>query len=709
MDYMRWMTLNTNIHTKKLANICLPMTHDSGTFDLSDEMAPDPAEWIVELENALAKIAQDLNDAGILPYVADPLAWLLDEILVSLKGLTTATKQDIATQLRMGIRGFDFRMYNKGGVYYTYHGLQSTSTFESMLNDIRDFLSQTTGEIVYVNLSHYIGFEGDDLTTFGNFVKSKVGDWAYVALPGFTNDPFQATYDEIIGQSGVNKSRVILTTSNSLGDDRSFWPAEYCPPENTRSQAVLAGVYTDTTDIDLMIRTQVSQFQSAVDAGLPFANYMTMTPDTAQYVNIIVSSLYGALYTLSLDIMPHDPEVGLAVAAIATALLVDYEVVGFSWRTLEELSQQIDRQLTEIVDDNFVPITGTDNQISMIFCDFWETTTVVDLAINLSNDYEMEWSGNTVIEIVTTFTDTLGSSEGPSAAMFQGQLHMVYKSKDNDDMFMAIYDPASSSWISNSPIVDMTGGSTIAPQTNKSPSCETLDDVLNVVWKSADSDSIRWATWNGTTWAGGSAITIASPGQNPETNNSPYLARYRNELVMVHKYKNKDDIHWERFSAGVWSGGGKIAVIDNDDHSNPGTNKRPAAVEYNGLLYVIYKGGGSNNLYWCNYDGTDWRGNVEIKNDADDFKPKSDEGPGLARFAGSIYMLYKGEGSNNVWFSIYGGVAWNGNDEMKDATTIAPETNRSPWIVRVGEDLFLLDKGKDDDNLCQSFLKPVKF
>jgi hypothetical protein len=45
---------------------------------------------------------------------------------------------------------------------------------------------------------------------------------------------------------------------------------------------------------------------------------------------------------------------------------------------------------------------------------------------------------------------------------------------------------------------------------------------------------------------------------------------------------------------------------------------------------------------------------------------------------------------------------------MKDATPIAPETNRSPWIVRVGEDLFLLNKG-DDDKIFQSFLKPVKF
>lgn len=104
-----------------------------------------------------------------------------------------------------------------------------------------------------------------------------------------------------------------------------------------------------------MISTQVSQFQAAVDAALPFANYMTMTPGTEQYVNIIVSSLYGALFTLAAEITLVDPEVGAAVAAIAAALLVDYAVTGFSWRTLEELSQQIDRQLTEIVDDNYGP------------------------------------------------------------------------------------------------------------------------------------------------------------------------------------------------------------------------------------------------------------------------------------------------------------------------------------------------------------------
>ncbi|HSY52085.1 MAG TPA: hypothetical protein VLC46_25005 [Thermoanaerobaculia bacterium] len=488
-----------------------------------------------------------------------------------------------------------------------------------------------------------------------------------------------------------------------MGDDSYFWPSEYCPPDNLRSQAVLAGVYTPTTDLDFMIDTQVSQFQAAVDSGLPFVNYMTMTPDGEQYVNIIVSSLYGALFTLAGEIAIVDPVVGAAVAAIAAALLIDYAVTGISWRTLEELSQQIDRQLTEIVDDNFIPITGTTNQISMIFCDFWETTQVVDLAINLSNDYEMEWSGNSIIKVGDS---ELGSNEGPTAAMYQGQLHMVYKDSGNDDMWMAVYNPATTSWTSNQKIKDMTGGS-FDPKTDKSPSAAVLNEILYVVWKTGGKNTIRSASWNGTSWAGGSEITIASPGQNPETNNSPYLTRYGDELVMVHKYKDSDDIHWERFSGGVWSGGTKISVIDNSGSQNPGTNKRPAVIEYSGTLYLVFKGGHTNNLLWCNYDGTDWRGNVDIKDKDQKFTPKSTEGPSLARFAGSIYMLYKGE-SDNIWLSTYNGLTWNENDELKDLTSIDPKSDRSPWVVRVEDDLFLLNKG-DSNKLYQSFLKPVPF
>jgi hypothetical protein len=251
-------------------------------------------------------------------------------------------------------------------------------------------------------------------------------------------------------------------------------------------------------------------------------------------------------------------------------------------------------------------------------------------------------------------------------------------------------------------------GASFTPLTDKSPSVEVLDDVLYMVWKTAGKSAIRSAKWDGTSWSGGDVITIASPGQNPETNNSPYLARYGEQLVMVHKYKDSDDIHWELFSAGVWSGGTRMAVIDNKDSKHPGTNKRPALIQYDGKLYMLFKGSHSNTLRQCTYDGTDWRGNNEIKDSAAKFTPESNEGPGLAGFAGAIYMFYKGANSDNIWMSMYNGIKWNGNVALKDVTSIAPTSNRSPWVVRVVDELFLLNAGSKS-KLHYSVLKPVTF
>ena len=117
MDYSRWMSLNKKIHDKKLANIRLPMTRHSGTFDLSDELAPD-AGFLPELQQRLSDLATQLNDAGVRPYGKDPMVWMTELTLSAFQGLTTATHENVATQLRMGIRGFDFRIYNNSGADY---------------------------------------------------------------------------------------------------------------------------------------------------------------------------------------------------------------------------------------------------------------------------------------------------------------------------------------------------------------------------------------------------------------------------------------------------------------------------------------------------------------------------------------------------------------------------------------------------------------
>jgi len=703
VDYSRWMSLNTKIHNKKLANICLPMSHDTGTFDLGDTIV-DPA-LAGEIEKIVYDIAKALGD--ILPYNMNPVAWLLQEAVAAVKGLATATKKNCAEQLDGGMRGFDFRMYNDAGTYYTYHGLKSTSTFASMVDDIRFFLEKTsdpsagTGEIVYMNMSHYLGFDSGAFSDFGDYIIRALGPFAYRSYNGGANDPFNATYSQIIGQDGLYKSRVILVSEEAL-DATYFWPVNYCPPVETRDENVLVGKYTNSTDLPNVITTQVSQFQSAVSQGLPFANYMTMTPNGEDYTKVVVSSLYGALGALAADLLATGHPVE-AAAVKAVAIAFHTYNIALPWTKLEQLEEQIDKQMPELVDDNFLPDSPETNAISMIFCDFWENSEVVDLAIALSNDFEMEWTGNSGIKYNG---NQLKTTEGPTAAAYQGTISMIYKRSDNDEINMAVYSPDSGTWISDQKIKDMPGGS-FDPKTDKSPSAAVYNDLLYMVWKSNDSDSIRYAWWNGTTWTNGGVITIDSPGQNPETNNSPYLAPYKDMLALVHKYKDADDIHFSTFN-GTWSGGNRIEVVSGDDTTYPGTNKRPAIVEYDGLLYLIFKGGHTNNLLQCTYDGTSWSGNADIKNSDESFKPKSDEGPGLARFAGSIQMVYKGEGSNDVWYSFFDGNDWGGNDEMKDLTDIEPKSNRSPWLVRDGLTLYLLNKN-DNDDLMQSMFAPVTF
>lgn len=186
MDYSRWMTFDLAIHTKLLRHICLPMTHDSGAYDLSDILATgDPI--VNELEIYAAKLAYKLEQAGILPYVDDPLALVLKEAIPTLKGLTTTSNTDLAKQLAGGIRGFDLRIYrDSSGVYRAFHGTQSRDTLEMMLNQVATFMKETThpllprGEIVYINMSHYTGFADEDYAKFGKFVVDILGRWAYL-------------------------------------------------------------------------------------------------------------------------------------------------------------------------------------------------------------------------------------------------------------------------------------------------------------------------------------------------------------------------------------------------------------------------------------------------------------------------------------------------------------------------------------------------
>jgi hypothetical protein len=387
-SYKSWMTDCVEIHGRTLAQICLPASHDSGTYALTDTVTSDPSPELAAILNKLTSIQHDIEDIpGISKAIPDPAAWITDAAIPAIRGVSAATSRTVLEQLNDGIRCLDLRVYYNAADagFYTYHGLEGV-LITTVLVDVVCFLSSTRGEIVYVTMGHWAGFsESSQYDAFSKLVKQRLGGRAYVRYMSngrYTNNPFDQTYNDIVSQSGSVQSTVILV--NGRSDDCVFWPSEFSPPDNVGNSDVLAGLYTDTHDLEPMIAAQAQQFLAARSAGLPFALYMTLTPQEDDAVDIVVASLASAIakFATSLLLIPWLALLAVPLYAVATGLAIYGATL--SWTTLRELSRRIGAVLQSELTSTFQPLDTTTNSVSFLYVDWYETTNVVDIAIQYS-------------------------------------------------------------------------------------------------------------------------------------------------------------------------------------------------------------------------------------------------------------------------------------------------------------------------------------
>lgn len=383
-DYRTWMENTPQIRDKKLKHICLPGSHDSGTHALTSTLTPNPSPDIKKVMDEVRKIEHAIDKIPLIGMVINPARWVRSAVLPAIKGLSTTTTKTIAQQLDDGIRCFDLRIYYnaKDEQFYTYHGLVGTKITD-ILQDFGSFLSTANGEIVYVTMGHWESCD-NKYNEFSELVKDKLGMFAYVresdSSGRITNNPFEKTYADIVGQDGQERSRVILVNEKSA--DPVFWPKSYSPPDNSANGAVIGGYYTETTNVATMIKTQQERFDQA-KAKLPFALYMTLTPGTDDAVKVVVSSLSSAIAKLAAGLLLtlYAP-IGIALEAIAAGLKI-YEWT-LDWTTLKELSRKVNKNIYSTVTDKFQKLSENENNISFIYLDFYESTDIVDLAIQYS-------------------------------------------------------------------------------------------------------------------------------------------------------------------------------------------------------------------------------------------------------------------------------------------------------------------------------------
>ena len=163
-NYSEWMGAcidDMKMNDKPLGTFVLPGSHDAGMFTglgsnadagtLLRAYAVEKAHWAV---NAAAW-ATNLRKSAEIAYFIAKHARLVRALLI---GVTYTQKDDIATQLALGSRYFDFRPgydipgYRKDDTLRAQHNFVPGCTFASFLTDVVKFLKKHKREFVVVHV-----------------------------------------------------------------------------------------------------------------------------------------------------------------------------------------------------------------------------------------------------------------------------------------------------------------------------------------------------------------------------------------------------------------------------------------------------------------------------------------------------------------------------------------------------------------------------
>lgn len=402
-DYRNWMTLTPEIRDKRLTEITFPATHDSGTWTLMDEISPEKetkklSEGLNNIDNVVDEIAEiklagiSLKlDAGITQVLRDDAKEIFYE---ATKDLARCTDNNIGQQLDQGIRWLDLRIYLRDGGPYTHHALTGVD-MNSVVDPIQNFLATTKGEILVVEMSHFVGDDGN-YDDFINNMRSKLEDYSYqkkIENGEVTNNPFDKTYEEVVGETP--SSKVILIMDGEPDDkdaesDLVFWKYDQLGIKTGEYD------YSNTTDGEKMISDQLEKFNKAKSAGDTFTLWYTLTSNGDDATDIVISrmaeELPGKLVSDLMAWLPDDIKnnrfynVEEELTKKVTAIVKKYFTQkAYDYKSIKELSQRVNPDLQKTLEEKFQSTSTGNNNITVIYADYFENTLLVDTAIKYSS------------------------------------------------------------------------------------------------------------------------------------------------------------------------------------------------------------------------------------------------------------------------------------------------------------------------------------
>jgi hypothetical protein len=251
------------------------------------------------------------------------------------------------------------------------------------------------------------------------------------------------------------------------------------------------------------------------------------------------------------------------------------------------------------------------------------------------------WNTNEIAKI----PNSPSTNCGPCLVTFQGNMHLFYTGANDGTIYSAYYD--GTKWNGNLAVnvPDGSGGNTTM-NTDKAPTACTFmqgtTEVLMLCYKAKNSSSIWYATFDGTSWT-----NQLIPGSSAATSAPPSVTNLNNVVSLVFKNNGTSEIiwaHWSDNGQGTWSW---IVNGPLDGIGGTQTDQRPVFGISGTFLYILYKSGTDNDLWWAKKAyNNEWGLNEEIPGIGD---PKSNKGLASINYMGVMYLIYVGTNSSIYW------------------------------------------------------------
>lgn len=295
------------------------------------------------------------------------------------------------------------------------------------------------------------------------------------------------------------------------------------------------------------------------------------------------------------------------------------------------------------------------------------------------------WSGNKPINVQNTVLNPIESNVGPTGTNFDGS-YIIYKGAGSDVVYQSHL--SDNVWTGNIPVVvkDPNAKNPVLVSTVKSnyaPGAAVFKNCLYIIYKVDYANDLcvsfldNWGDWHENALIRNFRGTTISP----KSNYCPSAAVINGLLLIIYKGESSNTLYTASFNGDTWTGDTPIA--EQPGGISPESNYTPSAVFFDGMVYIIYKGAHSNNLYYAWFNGARWAGNLLIET-ADNGAPKSDQTTGAAVFGGKLVICYKSQDSNDLFTASFDGKSWTGNTSIESQITpegsISPKSNYGPGM-----------------------------